>query len=1698
MYSLLALAAVILQPGVSADSHTYSSVRRQIRAGILISSAFQTSTGVRDNPDPHVFYIADSRLDLKPLGLDFVNPLAPSVISADIYARWQARNISGGDYAFIPARPESRLFQLGSKVTKSMGAYWEVNLDTSSSDDLRKFDLLYLHVSPFLSPTQIPGELRDKLRKFVDSGGTLWVENPERLVFDNNTSFLFDVNFHGGVNSSSGLSLGDTNHPLLSSPFVLTAQEVSGLGDKRANDYYLFRSNILDASNYGPGDNDVNPPGAGSLVPVVWNTRGFANGSLNVPNPNWRPYILAGPMGSGRAVFSCQNSGGAINHYCGTSDAGYGANTGAISGSQFQGANPSDLKFLYNLSIWSSAHQSANTSDRRSGYTQDKVGAALDQKWLFASSPGGIARIGGPVIYKGCAFVVDSNLILHCFNLTPGQDLDGDGNPDDGLPDLITGLPYDQVWQVDLKQLPEASGAVGCSTPTVIEFYDPTFGSTSGAGGLTHFNNREQVIIVFSNGNAVALTAFPRLATGQLAPLSASTPALASAVKEWSFNLGAQAAPFDLSNPLAQVPSAAYSEGVVYLTVSLASGVANFGGRLVAIDPHNGASAFKLDEPPAPDTVASVSGASGQGMIPSIPGVPAPMSGVSLGYVTDKATGAIDRLAYVHFQRLTVGMAQNLPDTIRTFPIGSRGEVLTRQGATTTFISRSTGSFPAAPWYIVDPANPGTNNRIFQQRLYARYPNPMGGNDYNMELTYDAGGTAANSYSYVYVAGQPVRITLVNNLTFAGGPTIPSTDDKLVVSADYVLDWSSATATRVNARTSLTVPDVGGNGNLVSGPPSLGPDDTLYYGVDTTPGSGSNNGRGVLFAVSEQGTNRTNVKWSYSLHNGMQIVYNQTETLTIPPRLRSTDLGTNLLLPSANFGRYITDVQLRGTPAVRDDVVYVSAVGSLAGTPVSLVLAFRANPDIVLRLGSPIPTGVGVSIRQPNPVTSQGSVPNFVPINQQQYTIDSGTGTIRINAMAAPGSANAFAATNIPFFVKVGTNPEVAVFGEQTDTITNPVSRVIIGTEKRIAGPDSVDNLLWFAVIPAGPAPVSSPIFGDAVGGLGLVTSSPSIQGDVIWLSFENGFILSMDADPGATDPAAQVNGAQVALVDASLALKHVRWVQRVSIPGLPVIAPPVGTADVLVASSQSGIIAFEDARTLIADNHRLIEVNAAGDALWSSDGSRAFGVAGGELPQYVFDPGSGTVGIGNPVSGTGSVVAHTVQWARPEVARHIGVNELMVVDTGNNRVVQIDRGGNVIWEINRVFDDFKGVGRPGDPLSLNEPTDCQFWTEFTPNINQWFAANAPGYTYGAVPGFVIHYLIADTGNFRVIEVIDMYDAGGRAVVPNIGGSPAKFSMLRQMHFATATYTTQGKRYRYRSLQRVLMRNKDLPASWQDGTKGANEAVRLTIAIIQNFRLVGDPLIPKLAVNAFGETEEGPGGSVVVLSEAGKPLSVVSNLSIPNGMGGVTVQPIVGPTWLSLFQELDGSGNVTYKYLLADSNGCYQMKPGSIPDRMDVEWLITNDDYYYMTGKKLAAANIQRLGRAVSAGPNLGLHHFLISNRFTGVDNPASFGITYNLDQTQPTLGNISGNNDFHGEVVQIDPTLFAFGGAFHGYARDYVANGNFLVKNPLASITWRSPNEALPTPNLQVNRIDRTIGRTDQGTSAAKLDQPTFADRPF
>jgi len=165
--SLLTLAA----PNAKAQTATYASSRRQIKACVLIPS--------KNAPlfPPYAFYELDSRTDIKPGEWDILNPLAFSTLSGAGFQRWSGNSGASTDGYFAQNAP----------LAKNMAPYWEADLSVISDDDLRKMDIALL---PLSGPIQLTDVERERLIRHQQWRGGITLilssiaefpERPERL-----------------------------------------------------------------------------------------------------------------------------------------------------------------------------------------------------------------------------------------------------------------------------------------------------------------------------------------------------------------------------------------------------------------------------------------------------------------------------------------------------------------------------------------------------------------------------------------------------------------------------------------------------------------------------------------------------------------------------------------------------------------------------------------------------------------------------------------------------------------------------------------------------------------------------------------------------------------------------------------------------------------------------------------------------------------------------------------------------------------------------------------------------------------------------------------------------------------------------------------------------------------------------------------------------------------------------------------------------------------------------------------------------------------------------------------------------------------------------------------------------------------------------------------------------------------------------
>jgi hypothetical protein len=166
---------------------------------------------------------------------------------------------------------------------------------------------------------------------------------------------------------------------------------------------------------------------------------------------------------------------------------------------------------------------------------------------------------------------------------------------------------------------------------------------------------------------------------------------------------------------------------------------------------------------------------------------------------------------------------------------------------------------------------------------------------------------------------------------------------------------------------------------------------------------------------------------------------------------------------------------------------------------------------------------------------------------------------------------------------------------------------------------------------------------------------------------------------------------------------------------------------DVSVGQSVGFVSRLSTRRTLIVDASRVIEC-AGQDVNWELTATQSW--------EY------GQANVDRPVQ---------LPLNHPAKVTALGGGNFLIVDTGNNRVVEVDSSGNVLWPLGEAYS--APTGDPAAPivnwyssslnadLHLRRPCDAQRYSSV-------YDINGDG----AVEQ-VIHTLIADSGNDRVLHV---------------------------------------------------------------------------------------------------------------------------------------------------------------------------------------------------------------------------------------------------------------------------------------------------------------------------------------------------------
>lgn len=398
-----------------AGAYLYAGKRKKVYCGIVeivnpLTGVVQNDQAIKDAA--LLFAKLDALNSMKPSGWTLENPLALSQNKADPY-------------------------------------YWRIRV--ASARNLSRVNVLYLPGSGTLNLTD---DERENLRRFVDAGGVLWVDNANPnspLKFNaSGPFFISKLNFKTG---GSGVDVPvSRHHPLLATPYWLTDSEIMSLG-LLVGGGGIGRSYCdLDISwtNDEPTTFDI-------LFPII-------DGADNSGALSGQPAVVANSYGSGRVVASANAVG-----------------RGCMLNEPYSLAS---LKFAFNIMSYASTWTDLRKNPRHSGSSIDTLGAnRLVEKWSIPVTSHGIRREAAPLLYKNTVFYTSGDTLCA---------LEQNGDTKGGM------WPAGSNGEVIIWSWQDPDGGV-LSTPTIATVQDPN----------DDCRPIEAVIVQNNQGNVFLLNAFP-------------------------------------------------------------------------------------------------------------------------------------------------------------------------------------------------------------------------------------------------------------------------------------------------------------------------------------------------------------------------------------------------------------------------------------------------------------------------------------------------------------------------------------------------------------------------------------------------------------------------------------------------------------------------------------------------------------------------------------------------------------------------------------------------------------------------------------------------------------------------------------------------------------------------------------------------------------------------------------------------------------------------------------------------------------------------------------------------------------------------------------------------------------------------------------------------------------------------------------
>jgi hypothetical protein len=902
------------------------------------------------------------------------------------------------------------------------------------------------------------------------------------------------------------------------------------------------------------------------------------------------------------------------------------------------------------------------------------------------------------------------------------------------------GLGYTLLWTTSAANITTSS----ISPPTCFEVPNA---ATPAA--------KDQVAVVDENGHVHAFPAFPSGTTNtQLYEVAPPT------------ELGGDAQ-FNTSGDGPGPYAPTFHEGLLFVSDMLSPG-STAAGRLWIVDPVVGA-ALSTHNTSWPSSGWGTGG-NGQTVLGEVAGPP------TVGYIPiQDNSGGMDRVVYVP-TRGGIGSATNTAG-VTSLWVGARGEssLTPPQLTSTTLIVTTRASQQGLSVFIPDSTDPETVKALGPKLTIVKANgDPFSAGE--MAATFD--GNVSES---------------TGSITFGVLPgSLLGANPGYAVRVDYTIaNWGSGAPNDVNTiqRGQIFLPDQQDNRlRRIVDHIALGPDGTMFMVLSTQDPTTDDSAGGSYMAIREEGRGSFVVRTRYDLYDTYDVSLNQATTVTEHPTITN---GDPLLSIFPALKDDLVHLTYMSAPVISNGVAYVTAEALYKDDPSTadtMLFAFDANPAVVeVRSGD---LGQDFTILQPDITRStvKGTPEVYSVLQTNQYVYEqlpgADQGVLRIENLSSTnrGAILNCLSNSQPLVIRKAGAPDVLFEPDSNGSHWNPLLwyTVLIG-----AGP--VTN--FGAIGP--PLVTGNTIFVPTVSDLSHLLGGPSGSQGIIYgitteISPNDPELVEPDLQRPWQKQLAEIDPAQAAL-NVILPNAEFLWPQLADITTISDLQTRISQAQLgpgtiargviggtgkLFTWTDSNLFSFSKANFIVADEGRLSLFDSDGNPLWSTEQTVSTGPANG-----------GTVGTVHPL-------------VHPTRAYPLGSDEYVVVDPGSNRLAILDQSGRELRSLEGFTLDatFRPDGYDAnESKAFSTPRDVAVFssvasTSSIPNPNPFSDAQANEYW--------VHYVVADAGNRRLLEILDRYSYDPTT---NRIGAPIALGELLWHSSASVS----GKRFSYTSVARV-------------------------------------------------------------------------------------------------------------------------------------------------------------------------------------------------------------------------------------------------------------------------------------------------------